>query len=267
MPQVQLPVLPALFRDQTQHIQRLTHRVPSLLQSPADSSISLTASSEEFGLACFEFVTSSTSSCSSCDLEEEGAAWHRPAQLLRVQKVQQDGDGYPVMHREVLVGHHGSSNGSILAKPCLAVSRREHPPEATCFRTFWVGFPTSPSSSLCCEGKGTKFGHCPPPGLEGHLDSVSRMNFQRMSPGMVQGGEALRGAARLTPLGCPTAARPAGRLPGLQGQGSPLRRCWFPVDAECHLLSHRSLPAAPGVFWQDTPAGAATQRALALAVP
>lgn len=112
MPQVQLPVLPALFRDQTWHIQQLTHRVPSLLQSPADdSSISLTASSEEFGLACFEFVISSTSFCCSCDLEEEeGAAWHQPAQLLRVQKVQQDGDGYPIMHGEVLVGHQGCSS-------------------------------------------------------------------------------------------------------------------------------------------------------------
>lgn len=50
-------------------------------------------------------------------------------------------------------------------------------------------------------------------------------------------------------------AYPAG-LPhcraGLQWQGSPLGRFWFPMDAECHLLSHRSLPAAPGVFWQDT---------------
>lgn len=73
MSQVQLPVLPALFRDQTQHIQQVTHRVPSLLQSPADSSISLTASSEEFGLPRFEFIISSNSFCYSCDLEEEGA--------------------------------------------------------------------------------------------------------------------------------------------------------------------------------------------------
>ncbi|TRZ16195.1 hypothetical protein HGM15179_010932 [Zosterops borbonicus] len=38
-----------------------------------DSSISLTARGEEFGLPCFEFIISSNSSCYSCDLEEEGA--------------------------------------------------------------------------------------------------------------------------------------------------------------------------------------------------
>lgn len=201
-------------------------------------------------------------------LKEEGAAWPQAAQLLRVQKVQQDGDGYPVTQGEVLVGHQGSSSQMAASWPSPAwLFLGENTLQRPRFRTLWMGSATSPPPLCAVREKALKLGCYPLPGLEGHLDAVARMNFQRMSPGMVQGGEALRGTARLTPLGCPTAAGPVGELLGLQGQGSPLGRCWFPVDAECHLLSHRSLPAAPGVFWQDTQAGAAAQTVLALAVP
>lgn len=149
-----------------------------------------------------------------------------------------------------------------------ALSKWQPPGKALlgCFLERTPFTTTSSSSYVCCEGKDTNIRHCPLPRLEGHLDSVLRMNFQRISPGVVQGGEALRGAARLSALGCPTAAEPAGELLGLNGQGSPLERCWFPVNAECHLLSHHLLPVAPGVFWQDTQAGAA-QKVLVLAVP
>lgn len=83
-----------------------------------------------------------------------------------------------------------------------------------------------------------------------------------MSPGAVKGGEALRGLQ-----GSPLWAAPRrlgwwGRFLGRQGQGSPLGKCWFPVDAECHLLSHRSRQH-PGFFRQHTQAGAAAHRALA----
>lgn len=66
-----------------------------------------------------------------------------------------------------------------------------------------MGSATSPSFSVCCEGKGTKPVHGSLPGLEGHLDSVPRMNFQKVSPGTVQGGEALRGLQGSAPWAAP----------------------------------------------------------------
>lgn len=91
-----------------------------------------------------------------------------------------------------------------------------------------------------CRGGGTKCGRGLLPWLKGHLSSAPRPSSWRTSPGAVKGGEGLRGLQ-----GSPLWAAPLwlgrwDRLLGRQGQGSFLGRCSFPVDAECHLLSHRS---------------------------
>lgn len=152
-------------------------------------------------------------------------------------------------------------NGRALVKARLAAPPRGHLPEATCFRIF-TDPATSPSSAVCSRGGGIKLGRGLLQGLEGCLDSAPRLSSQRMSPGVVKGGEDLRGLQGSPPWAAPRRLGQWGRLLGRQGQGSPLGGCWFPVDADCHLLSHRSWQHL-GFFRQDTQAGAAAQRALA----
>lgn len=148
-------------------------------------------------MPCFKSVISSTSSCYSCDLEE-GAAWHRAAQLLRVQKVQQDDDGYPVTQGEVLVGRQGSSSQMAASWPSPArLFLGENTLQRPRFRTFWMGSATSPALLCAVKEKALSLA------LPGHLDAVPRMNFQRISPGMVQGGEALRGLQGSPPWAAP----------------------------------------------------------------
>lgn len=96
---------------------------------------------------------------------------------------------------------------------------------------------TSPRSAGCCRGGGIKLGH----GLLPGRGLCPQAELPEDVPRSSESRRSLEGAARLTPWTTPLQL---GRLLGGQGQGSPLGRCRFPVDAECHLL----LPAAPGVF-------------------
>lgn len=92
--------------------------------------------------------------------------------------------------------------------------------EDTLRRTHLSGHSGWDVSAVCCQGEGAKLGRGLLPGLEGHLDIAHRQSFWRMSPGAVK-GEAWRGL----------------HVAGLGQAGLTFRKV---VDAECHLLSHRS---------------------------
>lgn len=76
--------------------------------------------------------------------------------------------------------------------------------------------------------------------FQGWKDTWTLPNSWRMSSGVMKGREALKGLQGSPLWVAPLLLGWWSRLLGQQGQGSPLGRCWFPVDAECHLLSHRS---------------------------
>lgn len=236
------------------------HNISSvwLMTFPLSSSLQLVATSHWLAamrnLAQYASDFSGILLTSSCFLKEEGAPWHQPEPLFGVQKIQQGGDG----HKLCMQGFRWDigelfPNDGILAKLCLAASQKD-----TLQRPHVSGYlgwdPTaSPSSAMCFGGESTKLDNDLLPGLEGHLDSaklledVLRSNERKRS---------LEGAARVTPVGCPTAAGLVEQAAGPARAGLTFGKMLVPRG--CRVPpTEPPLPAAPGVFQHDTQAGAA----------
>lgn len=195
---------------------------------------------------------SRTAPCRSCSLAEEGAAWHQPAALLGVQERQGGGD---VASPEIQAGHQGSSSQKPMSWQSPAWLLRQGDVLHVSGCSGWDPV-ASPRSAGCCRGGGTKLGH----GLLPGRGLCPQAELPEDVPRSSESRRSLEGAARLTPWTTPLQL---GRLLGGQGQGSPLGRCRFPVDAECHLL----LPAAPGVFGRTPRRGCCSSWAILSEVP
>lgn len=108
-----------------------------------------------------------------------------------------------------------------------------------------------PQSAACCQAGGAKLDHGVTPRLEGRLDFVPRLSCRRTSPAVMEGDEALRRLQDSPLWAAPLQWGWRGRVLGQRGAGLAFGKVLVPRG--CRVPpTEPPLPAAPGVFQQDT---------------